>query len=103
MFNKFFLSSYLSVFVLLISSVSPAQTDSLTLVEDDFESYTAGVQIACQDTIHKFWDTWNGIPCDPVEDPYITNSNSNSEGTQSGFNKVMMVITSSKQPMKVIL
>jgi hypothetical protein len=85
MINKFF-SFYLSfVFVLLISSPALAQTDSLVLIEDDFESYTPGVQLACQDTIHifqdtihRFWDTWNSIPCDPVEDPYITNTEAHS-------------------------
>lgn len=84
MFNKFFPFCLSFVFVLLISSFSPAQTDSLVLFSDDFESYTAGGQIACQDTIHinVNWNTWNGIPCDLTEDPYVTNTNSYS-GTNS--------------------
>ena len=55
MFKKFFLSSCSSVFILLFSSLSPAQADSLILFQDDFESFAAGGQVACQDTIH--WDT----------------------------------------------
>jgi len=74
MFNKHFLISIRAFFVLLIASTLPAQSDSLQLFGDDFESFTSGVQIACQDTVHKFWDTWNNIPCDPVEDPYVTDS-----------------------------
>jgi hypothetical protein len=72
MFKEFFLISCSSVFILLFSSLSLAQTDSLILFEDDFESFIAGQQLVCQDSIN--WDTWSGIPCDPVEDPYVTNS-----------------------------
>ena len=36
----------------------------------DFENYIAGEQLACQDSIN--WTTWSLIPCDPVEDGYIT-------------------------------
>jgi Secretion system C-terminal sorting domain len=80
MSNKFFLFGLSFVFLLLISSFSPAQTDSLVVFVDNFESYTAGAQIACQDTIHinVNWNTWNSIPCDLTEDPYVTNTNSYS-------------------------
>ena len=76
MFNKFFLFGLRSFFVLLISSISPAQTNSLVLFEDDFESYTAGAQLACQDSIQ--WNTWSGIPCDWMEDPFVSNSKAHS-------------------------
>jgi hypothetical protein len=76
MFNKFFLFGLRSFFVLLISSISPAQTNSLVLFEDDFESYTAGAQLACQDSIH--WNTWSSIPCDWLEDPFVSNSKAHS-------------------------
>ena len=76
MFNKIFLFGLRSFFVLLISSISPAQTNSLVLFEDDFESYTAGAQLACQDSIH--WNTWSGIPCDWLEDPLVSNSKAHS-------------------------
>jgi photosystem II stability/assembly factor-like uncharacterized protein len=38
--------------------------------EDDFDQYTSGQQLACQNFYD--WTTWNLIPCDPVEDPYIS-------------------------------
>jgi len=47
---------------------------------DDFESYTAGQQLACQDSIN--WTTFFGNPCDPVEDPYIS-TNYSLTGTKS--------------------
>ena len=36
---------------------------------DDFDSYTVGGQLACQNPID-----WIGIPCDPVVDPFISNT-----------------------------
>lgn len=76
MFYKFSLFGLRLFFALLISSISPAQTNSLVLFEDDFESYTVGGQLACQDSIH--WNTWEGIPCDWMEDPLISNSKAHS-------------------------
>lgn len=76
MFNKFSLFGLRLFFVLLISSISPAQTNSLVLFEDDFESYTVGGQLACQDSIH--WNTWEGTPCDWLEDPLVSNSKAHS-------------------------
>jgi len=40
------------------------------LFEDDFDEYTAGLQLACQNP--NDWTTWNNLPCDPVEDPLVT-------------------------------
>ncbi|MCW8804850.1 MAG: T9SS type A sorting domain-containing protein [Ignavibacteriaceae bacterium] len=71
MVNKFLTIGFIAVFILLISSLSPSQTDSLILFVDDFESLTAGQQLVCQDSIN--WDTWNSVPCDTIEDPYVTN------------------------------
>lgn len=76
MFYKFSLFGLRLFFALLISSISPAQTNSPVLFEDDFESYTVGGQLACQDSIH--WNTWEGIPCDWMEDPLISNSKAHS-------------------------
>ena len=83
MFNKFSTGGFVS-FVLLLYSLLPAQSDSLVLFEDDFESLPAESQVACQDTIHlnAHWDTWSGIPCDAVEDPLISNTTAYS-GTNS--------------------
>src|SRR4030065_1593674 len=76
MFYKFSLFGLISFFVLLISSFSPAQNNSVILYENDFESYTVGGQLACQDTIH--WNTWEGTPCDWLEDPLLSNSKAHS-------------------------
>ena len=78
--NKFSLFGISSVFFLLISPLSPAQTNSLILFEDDFEPYTVGGQLACQDSID--WNTWEENPCDWLEDPYVSSSKSHS-GTKS--------------------
>jgi hypothetical protein len=40
----------------------------VTLYSTDFETYTNGIQIACQDSVH--WTTKNDSPCGP-EDAYI--------------------------------
>jgi len=76
MLNNFSLFGLSSLFALLFSAFSPAQTNSLVLFEDDFESYTTGAQLACQDTIN--WNTWSGTPCDWMEDPLVSNSNAHS-------------------------
>jgi hypothetical protein len=76
MIDKFSRFCFSSFFVLLISSLLQAQTNSLILFEDDFESYTVGGQIACQDSIH--WNTWEATPCDWLEDPLISNSKAHS-------------------------
>ncbi|GBD86933.1 hypothetical protein BMS3Abin03_00858 [bacterium BMS3Abin03] len=40
------------------------------LFADDFDSYTAGQQVACQNPVD--WTTWNYNPCDAVTDPYVS-------------------------------
>jgi hypothetical protein len=40
--------------------------------DDNFEVYVTGGQLACQNPID--WTTWNNMPCDPVEDPFISNN-----------------------------
>ncbi len=49
---------------------------------DDFESYIAGEQLACQNPMQ--WTTWNNSPCS-VRDPFIS-----SAYAQSGSNSVMI-------------
>ena len=39
---------------------------------DDFESYTVGQRLACQDSIN--WTTWSISPCNTTEDPLISNA-----------------------------
>jgi hypothetical protein len=76
MHNKFFTIGT----VIIISTMSFGQVDSLTLFSDDFESFTSGQQLVCQDSIN--WDTWSSLPCDPTEDPYVSNNTAFS-GTNS--------------------
>jgi hypothetical protein len=40
--------------------------------EDNFDSYTAGQQLACQNP--SDWTTWNLTPCDTVTDAYISDN-----------------------------
>jgi len=49
---------------------------------DDFEAYTAGQQLACQNPVD--WTTWSNLPCDPVEDGYVS-----SNYAYSGSNSVV--------------
>jgi len=41
---------------------------------DDFESYTVGQRLACQDSLN--WTTWSWSPCNTTEDPLISNAQS---------------------------
>jgi Secretion system C-terminal sorting domain len=53
------------------------------IFEDNFDSYTAGMQLACQS---PDWTTWSTLPCDPTEDPYIS-----TNYAYSGANSVVIV------------
>ena len=70
---KFFLYTIAALF--LFNNLSFGQN-----VIFDFENYVAGEQLACQDSIN--WTTFFGLPCDPVEDPYISTEHSLT-GTKS--------------------
>jgi hypothetical protein len=37
---------------------------------DNFDALIVGQQLACQDPVN--WTTWSDLPCDPVEDAYIS-------------------------------
>ena len=39
---------------------------------EDFDSFIAGQQVACQDPVN--WTTWNETPCDPTTDAYISSN-----------------------------
>ncbi len=43
-----------------------------TAFMEDFESFTAGQQVACQDPTN--WTTWSEDPCNTTEDPMITDA-----------------------------
>jgi hypothetical protein len=63
--NKSYILFLAVLSIFLIAPYSSAQ-----FYFTDFENYSAGEQLACQDSVN--WTTWNLIPCDPVEDGYIT-------------------------------
>jgi hypothetical protein len=42
----------------------------MVIFEDNFDSYTAGGQLACQNPTD--WTTWNFIPCDATQDAYVS-------------------------------
>lgn len=41
-----------------------------TIYATDFETFTVGEQVACQDPVN--WTTWSNAPCSPTEDAYIS-------------------------------
>ncbi len=51
---------------------------------EDFELFTAGQQVACQDPTN--WTTWSQDPCNATEDPLISNAYA-----YSGSNSAMIV------------
>ncbi len=66
---------------MLVYEIAPAGGGTLQVpFIDDFDSYTVGGQLACQDPIN--WSTWSNLPCDPVEDAFIS-SNYAFNGTNS--------------------
>ncbi|GAB4290190.1 MAG: hypothetical protein Kow0098_08590 [Ignavibacteriaceae bacterium] len=62
--------SIVSVFFLLILFPSNAEAQ-LVLFSDNFDSYSAGAQVACQNPVD--WTTWNFTPCDGITDPFVSN------------------------------
>ena len=58
------------LFIVIFSIFLIAPYSAAQFYFTDFENYTAAEQLACQDSIN--WTTWNLLPCDPVEDGYIT-------------------------------
>ena len=51
---------------------------------EDFDQYVTGQPLACQNPID--WTTLNNLPCDPIEDPYLS-----SNHAFSGLNSVKIV------------
>jgi len=74
----FFFSTLL---VLILSSMSFGQA---IIFQDDFEAYTAGVQLTLQNSFD--WTTWNSVPGDPVTDPFVS-----TDFAASGVNSILIV------------
>ncbi|MBK7632136.1 MAG: T9SS type A sorting domain-containing protein [Ignavibacteriales bacterium] len=69
---------YLSfILTILFTTLALSQT---IVFQDNFDTYTAGQQIACQSA--GIWQTWTNNPCSATEDAYISNVYSFS-GTNS--------------------
>jgi len=67
--------------IFVFSVLSIAQ---VTVFSDNFDSYLAGQQLACQNPTD--WTTWSSLPCDPVEDGYVS-----SNYAHSGSNSFVIV------------
>ena len=65
-------TTLLVVIVLSLFLFMGYSTASAQIFFDDFESYTVGQQLACQDSIN--WTTWSISPCNATEDPLISNA-----------------------------
>ncbi len=57
---------------------------NIIVFSDDFEAYSAGFQLACQNSTD--WTTWDNLPCDQTEDAYIS-----SNYAHSGANSFVVV------------
>ena len=68
MFIKFFTFSLSAFIALVFTAMSYGQA---VIFEDNFDTYTAGEQLACQNPTD--WTTWNLTPCDPIRDPNVSN------------------------------
>ena len=79
---KIFHSIFSGVFVALIFSVMTFGQP--IIFQDDFEAYTAGVQLTLQNSLD--WTTWNSVPGDPVTDPFVS-----TDFAASGVNSVLIV------------
>ena len=60
------------IIVLSLISFLSFSTASAQVFFDNFETYTVGQRLACQDSIN--WTTWSIAPCNTTEDPLISNA-----------------------------
>jgi len=81
MLNKFFTFTVSAFIALVFTTMSFGQA---VVFSDDFDSYVAGLQLACQNPTD--WTTWSSLPCDPTEDPYVSSTHA-----LSGANAAVIV------------
>ena len=62
---------FFTVFTMAIC-FSNTSIGQVLLFSDNFDSYTANQQLACQNPTD--WTTWHGSPCSAIEDPLISNT-----------------------------
>jgi hypothetical protein len=65
-------TSLLVILVLSLISFLSFSTASAQVFFDNFENYTVGQRLACQDSIH--WTTWSHLPCNTTEDALISST-----------------------------
>ncbi len=82
-FNRFL---FTALFSILLYSIGYSQNsgDGSVVFADDFESYVAGQQLACQNPTD--WTTWSLDPCNTVED-----ANVSSNFAHGGSNSFVLV------------
>ena len=73
--NKIYIFYLSFILTILISTLALSQT---IVFADNFDTYTASQQLACQNP--TVWTTWAGNPCNATEDAYISNVYSFSGG-----------------------
>jgi hypothetical protein len=75
----------LYLFTIIAAMFAFSQTyGQMAIFSDNFDSYAAGVQLVCQNA--PGWTTWDNLPCDPTEDPYVS-----TDYAYSGANSVNIV------------
>jgi hypothetical protein len=72
MFNKFFTFSVSAFIALVFTAMSFGQA---VIFEDDFDSYVAGLQLACQNPTD--WTTWSLTPCG-ADDAFVSSAQASS-------------------------
>jgi len=70
--------------VSIVFSLSLLSFSQQVVFFDNFDQYVSGQQLACQNPVD--WTTWSILPCDPVEDAYVS-----STYAYSGSNSVVIV------------
>ena len=103
MFNKFFTLSVSAFIALVFTAMSFGQA---VIFEDNFDSYTAGMQLACQNPID--WTTWSNAPCGS-EDMFVSNNfafsgaNSFVSAQNQDLLKPLGTLTSGKWSMEFMI
>ncbi|HSD63155.1 MAG TPA: hypothetical protein VLB50_05125, partial [Ignavibacteriaceae bacterium] len=73
------------LYLLLVAAMFVfSQTYAQNTFTDNFDSYTAGVQLACQNSVD--WTTWDLTPCSPTTDAYVSD-----DFAHSGANSFVVV------------
>ncbi len=75
---------YIPIILFFVLCLNFATFGQATIFSDNFDTYVAGQQLACQNPVD--WTTWSNLPCDATEDAYVS-----SNYAFSGANSVVIV------------